>query len=282
MGMKKVAIMGLGLIGASIALAMRKRNLCSEISGFGRTKANLIRAKRKKIIDSFSLDPAAASMDSDIVILATPVGYFTDILSRIRGTLKRGAIVTDVGSVKGGIVDALESETPDGVFFVGAHPIAGSERSGIDFASADLFRDALCILTPTENTDTASLKTIESLWKKIGAKVMKFSPHEHDGIFSSVSHMPHVAAYALVSSVDEINPEYMSFAGQGFKDATRIALSSPEMWVDICRFNKDNIAHHLDVLIQNLNTVKRFLKKNDFESLGEYFSRAKKSRESLE
>jgi prephenate dehydrogenase len=186
-----------------------------------------------------------------------------------------------VGSVKGGIVDALESEIPDGVFFVGAHPIAGSERSGIDFASADLFRDALCILTPTENTDAASLKTIESLWKKMGAQVMKFSPREHDGIFSSVSHMPHVAAYALVSAVDEINPEYMSFAGQGFKDATRIALSSPEMWVDICRFNKDNIAHHLDVLIENLNTVKRFLKKNDYESLGEYFSRARKSRESL-
>lgn len=281
MPLKKVTIIGVGLIGASLALALREHDICSEITGTGRTEETLVRARELGIIDSYTLNRAEACRDADIVVFASPVGCFKDILSDIKDHLKGGAIVTDVGSVKGDLVLELEAEMPDGVFFVGTHPIAGSDRSGIDSATAALFKDALCIVTPTENTHIQSLEKIETIWTTIGAGVKRMSVGEHDRIFSSVSHLPHVTAYAVVKTVADINASYIHFSGQGFKDTTRIAKSSPEIWIDICKYNKGNILEHLDILIRNLDSIKKLLKDNDYEALEKYFLAARTLRKSI-
>ncbi|MGE5893672.1 MAG: prephenate dehydrogenase [bacterium] len=277
----KVTIIGVGLLGASIALALKKNRIASAVSGSGRTEENLRKARQRKIIDSYSLSHDEACRDADLVILATPVGSFKNILAMIKGSLKKGALITDVGSVKGRLVLELESETPPGALYVGAHPIAGSDRSGIDAASPDLFRNALCILTPTERTDAGALESIEELWRTFGSRVTRTSPQDHDRIFSAVSHMPHATAYSLVNAVHEINPSFIQFSGQGFRDTTRIALSSPEVWVDICRYNRENIVSHLDTLIRHLSTVREMMKREDFSSLEKYFESAREFRKAI-
>lgn len=277
----KVTIIGVGMIGASLALSMKKRGLAAEIVGVGRSEKNLRLALAREMIDSFTMDVQEACRDASLVVLATPVGAFLDIVSVIGTSLARGVIVTDVGSVKGALVTALEENMPEGVFFVGSHPIAGSDRSGCEFATSDLFEDALCVLTPTGHTDGSSLRTIESLWRTLGSRVTTLSPDEHDRIFSAVSHLPHVAAYALIRAVGEIGTECMRFSGQGLKDSTRIALSLPELWADICRYNGRNVADHLDILLRELEAVRILLRENRFEELKDYFERARELRESL-
>jgi len=279
---KRVTIIGVGLIGASLAMALKQKGLAREIIGFGRTEENLRKAVDRGIIDKYSLSLHEACGNSDLVVLATPAGRFRDILSNAKGHLAKGTIIMDVGSVKEGIVSKLEKETPEGTFFVGAHPIAGSDRSGIDPASAWLFENALCFITPTDKTDPDALNTISTLWTKVGCQVRNVSPHEHDLIFSSVSHLPHIAAYALVNTINDIDPGFLNFAGSGFKDSTRIAMSSTEIWIDICRLNRAHIIDHLDVLMRNLDAVRTLLDSEDYGSLADFFSKAKKSREGIE
>lgn len=279
---KRVTIIGVGLIGASLAMALRKAGLAGEIVGFGRSESNLRSARDRGIIDRYSLALDEACRDCNLLVLATPVGRFQVLLSQVKEHLAKGTIIMDVGSVKAGIVPDLEAETPDGSFFVGAHPIAGSDRSGIDPASAKLFEKALCFVTPTENTDENALKKITDLWTKIGARVKKVSPREHDMIFSSVSHLPHMAAYAMVNTVNDIDPSFLGFAGSGFRDSTRIAMSSADIWVDICRLNRSYIIEHLEVLIRNMDSLRSLLEAEDYGSLEDYFTRAKKSREGIE
>lgn len=277
----KVTILGVGLIGASFALAFKKKNLCNQITGYGRRESNLKKAKELKIIDSFELDAAKACPDSDLVMFALPVGTFIETAKKIKSSLKKGAIVTDVGSVKGKLVRDMEALMPEGVNFVGGHPIAGSNKTGIDSASADLFSGAKCIITPTEKTDKNALNIIAELWKSFGSTVSILRPDEHDKIYAAVSHLPHIIAYAIVNTVADVNSSYLEFAGQGFKDTTRIAASSPELWRDICLMNRENLLELVELFKKNLDSLSRYLKESDSKALEKEFNKARTLREDV-
>jgi prephenate dehydrogenase len=281
MHFEKVTILGVGLIGASFALALKKHRLCSEIAGYGRSEQNLRKAKDKKIIDSFEIDPAKACDGADLVVFATPVGSFTDVATTVGGTLKKNAIVTDVGSVKGKLVRDMEKLMPGDVFFVGGHPIAGSDRSGIDTAAAEIFEGAKCIITPTQNTDKGALEKVTALWKTFGSVIRLLDPDEHDRIYAAVSHLPHLIAYEIVNTVSDMNESYLAFSGQGFMDTTRIASSQPELWRDICILNKDNLLESIEIFRNNLERVSQYLRAYDSESLERDFKRARTLREGI-
>jgi prephenate dehydrogenase len=277
----KVTVLGVGLIGASFALAMRKHGLCCEIAGHGRKEDNLIRAKEKGIIDSFDLDPSKACAGADLVLFAVPVGSFVDLLAKIKGALNKNAIVSDAGSVKGRLVRDMEALMPEGVHFVGAHPIAGSDRSGIDTAGADLFKGAQCIITPTEKTDREVLARITALWETFGSVIKIMNPDEHDRIYAAVSHLPHLIAYEIMNTVADMDVSYLAFSGRGFKDTTRIASSAPELWRDICLLNKDFILESIELFKRNLDRASQYLKDSDAESLESDFRKARTLREGI-
>jgi prephenate dehydrogenase len=277
----KVTILGVGLIGASFALSIKKNRLCEEIIGFGRNRENLIRAKGRGIIDSFELNPADACRGSDLILFATPVGTFLDIAKKILPSLKKGAIVTDVGSVKGNLVYDIEKIMPEGIHYISVHPITGSERSGIESSHGELFIDAKCILTPTENSDAGTVKIVSDLWKSLGSNVITMDPKKHDRIYASVSHLPHLIAYALVNTAAEIDNSYLEFCGQGFKDTTRIASSSPEMWRDICLLNKENLIEMISIFQKNLDTLSQYLRASDSESVHRELKKARTLREGI-
>ena len=277
----KVTVLGVGLVGASFALAMKKRRLCGSITGFGRKEASLLRAKEKGIIDSFEADPGRACTDSDLVIFSLPVGSFADTAKRVAASLKEGAIVSDVGSVKGDLVYQMEKILSSRVSFVGAHPIAGGEKSGSETADADLFEGQKCIITPTGKTDVAARDAVSGLWRSLGAEVVTMSPGEHDRALGAVSHFPHIVAYEIVNTIDEIDDSYFRYCGRGLRDITRIASSSPELWRDICMLNRQNLVHFLDIFIGRLETVKAYLSGPDADSVEREFRRAKILRDGL-
>jgi len=277
----KVSIIGVGLIGASFALALREKGLCETICGYGRREENLKRAKERWIIDEYSLDAGKMCEDADLILLSTPVGVFKEIVQKITPFLKIETIVMDVGSVKGQLVYELESLMPERVHYIGAHPIAGSDKSGIDDARADLFNSARCIITPTENSDESAREKVISIWSAIGARVELMDPFRHDEIYAVVSHFPHIVAYAIVNTVGDINSGYIDYAGQGFKDTTRIALSSPELWRDIVIYNRENLLKLLEVFGKNIDDIKRLLKEADSEGIKELFTKAQELRRRL-
>lgn len=277
----RITILGVGLIGASFALALKKNRLCNEAIGYGRKEENLKRAQARSIIDAFELDPAKACTGSDLIVFATPVGSFIDIAKQIRSSLRSGVIVTDVGSVKGTLVRTMEELMPEGASFIGGHPIAGSDRSGIDSAEAEIFRGAKCIITPTEHSDKHALETVIAVWKNLGSLVTLISPNEHDRIYASVSHLPHFLAYVIMNTVADIDKSFLHFSGQGFMDTTRIASSSPELWRDICLLNKDNLLESLELFKKNLDRASRYLRAYDSASLEKDFEKARKLREDI-
>ncbi len=277
---KKITVLGIGLLGASFALAAKKRGLCGSVMGFGRKEENLLRAKERGIIDSFESDPVIACADSDLVLFALPVGSFTDIAKRIVASLKERVIVTDVGSVKAGLVYEME-RILSGVSFIGAHPIAGGEQSGIDTADADLFEGQRCIVTPTDKTDSEAMDKVMDIWRSLGSSVMTMSPEEHDKVLGAVSHLPHIVAYELMNAVDEISGSYLLYCGRGFKDITRIASSSPELWRDICMCNRENLVHFLNIFIGRLEEMKGSIAESDANSVELEFRRAKLLRDGL-
>ena len=278
---ERVAILGVGLIGASLALGLRAQSLAGKVVGYGRTEDNLKRALATGIIDSYFLDSRKAVEDADLVVLCTPVGTFRQLVLDIAPRLKRGAVVTDVGSVKGDLVYDMESLMPGVASYVGSHPITGSDRSGIDDARADLFEGALCIVTPTGKSSPETLRTVAALWEDLGSTVAMVDPHRHDEIYAAVSHLPHVAAYALVNTVEELCPGSVTYAGKGFRDATRIALSSAVLWADIALFNRDNIIRLSGQLRRNLADIEAHLESGDSEALREIFERARTIRMSI-
>ncbi len=277
----KITVLGVGLIGASFALGMKKNGLCSHVAGYGRNRANLENAKARGIIDSFGQDPAEACKDADLVFFATPVGSFLDLAGRSAAAYKKGAIVTDAGSVKGDLVFAMEKLMPEGVNYIGGHPIAGSDRSGIDSANAELFQNAMCIITATPNSDEGALKNVTGLWRTLGAKVITMDPARHDRIYASVSHLPHVIAYSLVNTVAGMDPSYLEFAGQGFRDMTRIAASSSELWRDVCMLNRENLIEMISVFRENLESLSRQLRASDSDSVEKEFRKARILRQGI-
>mgnify|MGYP001576295794 CR=1 FL=1 len=280
----KVTIIGVGLIGGSLARVLKDKGLAGEITGTGRSRETLELALRLGVIDRLGQGFARSVENAELVVLASPVGSFETVVREIASHLKKGAVLTDVGSVKGELVQKIEALLPDGVHYVPGHPIAGKEKFGVVEATASLFSGAKCILTPTKKTDPQALAAVRAVWEAAGAKVLVMDPDLHDKIFSAVSHMPHVAAFAMVSAVAELNTgteDYINFSGAGFKDFTRIAGSSPEIWRDICLMNRDNIVEMLDRYLFSLSRFKRELLAGDGKKLEKHLKLASDVRRGL-
>ena len=280
----RMIIVGVGLIGGSLAMASRRKGLVKEIIGVGRSTANLREAVRLKIIDSYTFDISEAVKGADLIVLSTPVGSFERLVKQMRHSLNKGAIITDAGSVKGGMVIRLERLLPKGTYFVGGHPIAGKEKSGVKAATDRLFEGTKCILTPTKKTDASALKKIKALWKSVGAEVVLMDPMLHDKALGAVSHLPHVAAYSIVNTAAEIKKDgnnFIAFSGGGFKDFTRIAASSPEMWRDIFLSNRENLVNMISLYQKNLEKLKRYIKDKDSKRLIKELEKAKAVRDRL-
>ncbi len=279
---RNITIVGVGLIGGSLALALKKSGYKGKITGVGRNRNNLVKAKERGIIDEFSTVHARGVQDADLVVIAASVGQFESIAKKIKSGLKQGAIVTDVGSVKSAVIKNVEPFMPEGVFFVASHPIAGKESSGIDGADGDLFNNARCIVTPGPRTDRKALNKIKSLWKAVGMKVVNMSPEEHDLVFATVSHMPHVVAYALVNSIIDADKKLLRFGGGGLRDFTRIALSPEQLWSDVCSQNGDDILKTLNRFHASLSKMIKLFEKSDWKGLEGEFRKAREARTLIE
>ena len=284
---QQMTIVGVGLIGGSLGMICKQQGLVKTIVGAGRRVKNLKRAVELKAIDRYVTDLAEAAAGSDLLVLATPVDTFEAVLRTCAPRLAPGAIVTDVGSVKGPLVERMEALAPAGIRVVGMHPIAGKEKTGVEAASPDLFRDALCILTPTSQTDPDALAKVRRLWEACGARIREMDPMLHDRVLGAVSHLPHVLAFAIVNTNATFQERFIpgldlqAFAGGGYKDTTRIAASSPEMWRDICLWNRDNLLNQIELYEARLNHVKAILKAGDGEGLVREFTLAKQRREKI-
>ena len=282
---KKVTIIGVGLIGGSLAKVLKAKGLAGRIVGSGRSRETLELALKLGVIDDMGHASLAAVEGADLVVIASPVGAFERIVAEIGPKLKKGAILTDVGSVKGELVKRIEAMLPSGVHYVPGHPIAGKEKHGVAEASETLFCGARCILTPTAKTDPQALEAVKAIWVAAGAKVVLMDAESHDHIFSAVSHLPHVAAFAMVSTVSEFNAgedSYLKFSGAGFRDFTRIAASSPEMWRDICLVNGKNIVEMIEYYQFALTRIKKAIKHQDGAKLEKLFQSASERRRGLE
>jgi prephenate dehydrogenase len=281
----KVTIIGVGLIGGSLAKVLKTSGLAGSIIGAGRGRETLELALKLGVIDRLDQVLSQAVENADLVVLASPVGAFEHIVREIVPGLKKGAILTDVGSVKGALVKRIEEMLPADVSYVPGHPIAGKEKHGVAEASATLFREARCILTPTTKTAPRALDAVKAFWSAAGANVVLMDADAHDHIFAAVSHLPHAAAFAMVNTVAEFSagPEnYMSFSGAGFRDFTRIAASSPEMWRDVCLLNGNNIIEMIEQYQVALNSIKKAIERQDADKLDTLFQAASGLRRGLE
>lgn len=284
---KHVAIIGVGLIGGSLGMILRRQGLADQVVGVGRRVENLKTAIALGAIDRYVADPTEGVRGADLVVLATPVDTYDRHLKEWAHCLAPGAIVSDVGSVKGTLVEQSEAAMPAGVHFVGAHPIAGKEKTGVAAGSDQLFKGARCILTPTTRTDSTALARVTQLWEQTGSIVLTMDPHLHDQILGAVSHLPHVAAFALMNTLADLRDQRLPsldlarHSGGGLRDTTRIAASSPEMWRDIFLWNRDNVASYIERYIQALEELKHVIKAGDAAGIEKALERAKTEREQL-
>ena len=281
---RRLAIIGLGLIGGSLALALRAQGAVGEVVGIGRGEANLRRGIELGVIDRYSLDPVAGVKDADLIFLATPVGTIAGIVGRIAPHLAPGAIITDGGSAKEEIVAACEPLMPNGTFFVGGHPIAGTEHSGVEAAFATLYKNRRCILTPTRLTDPAAMATVVKMWEMAGSEVVLMDAHKHDRVLAAISHLPHMVAYSLVNSVggyDRFNENILRYSAGGFRDFTRIASSDPAMWRDIALMNREAILEMMDFFAGSLADLRRLVATADSIGLESFFTRSKEQRDAI-
>ena len=277
----RLAVIGVGLIGGSFALALKQAGKVSHVVGVGRNRANLDLARERRIIDAIAPDAATAARDADVVLVAAPVAQFAAIFGALAATLKPGAVVTDAGSTKRDVVAAARAALGAKLGqFVPAHPIAGAEKSGAAAASAELFRERRVVLTPLKENAAAATSKVRSLWEACGARVTRLEPEEHDAVLAAVSHLPHLLAYALVHDVAErANAEQLfSYAAGGFRDFTRIASSHPEMWRDICLANRDRLLEELTRYGAQLGLVEKLLQAGDGDALEKLFAQARDAR----
>jgi prephenate dehydrogenase len=274
----KLAVIGVGLIGGSFALALKQARTVSHVVGVGRNAANLKLARERGIIDSIAPDPGAAARDADLVLVATPVAQFPSVFAALAETK---ALITDGGSTKRDVIAGARKALGKKIAqFVPAHPIAGAEKSGAEAASAELFRDRRVVVTPLRENRRGTLEQVESLWKACGARVARMDPEEHDAVLAAVSHLPHVLAYALVHGVAKRNnsEQLFSFAAGGFRDFTRIASSHPEMWRDICLANRDRLVQELKSYANELGSIRKLVEKGDGAALEKLFAGARSAR----
>jgi prephenate dehydrogenase len=279
---QKITIIGVGLLGGSIGLAAKKRRVAGEIAGFVRRAKNISDCEKFAATDFATTDLIAAVSNSDLIILCTPLAQMAAITKQFLPALKRGAIVTDVGSVKAGVVRELESLVQkSGAHFVGSHPMAGAEKTGVAAAHENLFENAVCVLTPTKKSNANAVRKLEQFWKSLGARVLKLDVAQHDLLVSRSSHLPHVVAATLASLV--LNPaspkQQAALCANGFRDTTRIASGSPEMWRDIALANRKNLSGSLDDFIADLHKFQRILKRSDAKVVSKFFATAKARRD---
>lgn len=278
----KLAIIGVGLIGGSLALALRRTGLVEQVVGTGRGKDNLERALAHGVIDAIADTPEQAVAGADVVVLAVPVGAMPAVFGRIAPALQDTVVLTDVGSTKQDVVAAARTLLGGHVQrFVPAHPIAGAETSGVTAAHADLFRGKDVILTPLPENDEAAIGKVRSMWQGCGAHVEHMSPEEHDRVFAAVSHLPHLAAFALMDELAsrDNSEQYFRHAGSGFRDFTRIAGSHAEMWRDIALANREAVVAELDAYIERLMRLRDLVAAGDGAALMEVLSRASHARQ---
>lgn len=280
----QAAIIGVGLIGGSLGMILRRKGLASRVIGVGRRIENLKTAVELGAIDRYVVDPKDGVKDADLVVLATPVDTYDRHLKEWASCLKPGTIVTDVGSIKGGLVEQSEQAMPADVHFVGGHPIAGKEKTGVAAGSEQLFAGARCILTPTKRTNQQALEQVRIMWQETGSIVLTMDPHLHDKILGAVSHLPHVAAFALMNALIDIRAQVppldlAGHSGGGLRDTTRIAASSPEMWRDIFLWNRDNLVAFIEAYERSLGELKRLIRTGDAAGIEKALERAKQERE---
>ena len=282
MHFRKITIIGVGLLGGSLGLAVRRRKLARLTAGFVRRTASLKDCERTGAVDFATTDLLAAVWDADLVILCTPLSQMRSRVREMLPALKRGAIVTDVGSVKASVVRELESLVAKaGAHFVGSHPMAGAEKTGVSSARADLFVNTVCVMTPTKKTNQAALKKTGQFWRAMGSRVLELKPEVHDVLVSRSSHLPHVIAATLASHVlHPAQPKHQAaLCANGFRDTTRIASGSPEMWRDIALANRKNLGRSLNAFIADLQKFRRLMKKEDAKAVTKFFEIAKKRRD---
>ncbi len=281
---QNITILGVGLIGGSLGAALKRIDFPGTLIGLGRRRSSLEIALDKGIVDNITLDFAEAIEPADIVVVCTPVELIPEMVKRACEHAKDGCVITDVGSVKRQIVEEVDRFLPENLHFVGAHPMAGSEKSGPAAADPDLFKNADCILTPTKKTTEESVQLVRSLWESVGANTSIMSPTEHDFLIAAASHLPHLVACVLTETVNEFSNnkgKALDFTATGFKDTTRIASGSPEIWKNIFLQNGDMLIPIIDKFVENIEEFGRLLVNKDEESIQRALKRAKAIRDIL-
>jgi prephenate dehydrogenase len=279
---RKITVAGVGLLGGSLGLAIRQRQLAEHVEGYVRRPASLSQCEQLGLVHHATLDPAEAVAGADLIILSTPLARMRELLEPMLQGLERGAIVTDVGSVKGPLVRELGPlVAAAGGHFVGSHPMAGAEKMGAAAARADLFDRAVCIVTPGPDTPAGPLERVESFWRELGACPLRLSPELHDELVARCSHLPHLAAATLATLVldPRLPREQPTLCASGFRDTTRVASGSPEMWRDIALANRENLARILGDFTAALESLRQAIARGDGPALDEFLSTAKQRRD---
>ncbi len=281
----KIALIGIGLIGSSLARVIKREGLAGHIVISTRSESTLERAKELGLGDSHTLDSAEAVKDADLVIVSVPVGSSGAIAKQIAGSLKPGAIVTDVGSTKGSVIAQMQPELPANVHFIPGHPLAGTEYSGPDAGFAELFANRWCILTPLEGTDPAAVDRLTKFWQACGSRLDTMDPLHHDRVLAIVSHLPHLIAYNIVGTASDLeevtNSEVIKYSASGFRDFTRLAASDPTMWRDVCLHNKEAILEMLARFSEDLASLQRSVRWGDGDALFDLFTRTRAVRRGI-
>lgn len=278
----KITIVGLGLLGGSLGLAIKRRRLAGRVEGYARRAATVDECRKRRVVDRATLDLHSAVADADLVILCTPLAQMRALVKEMLPSLKRGAIVTDVGSVKASVVKDVETLlVRAGAHFVGSHPMAGGEKSGVSAARADLFVNAVCVVTPTRKSPVAAMSKVEDFWESVGARLISLSPEQHDALVARSSHLPHTIAATLAAGV--LDPKHpfpqARLCATGFRDTTRIASGSPEMWRDIALANRRHLGCVLDGFVADLRKFQSALRRGDASAVEEFFATAKRRRD---
>ena len=282
---EKVCIVGLGLIGGSIGLAIKRSNISNQITGYARSNSTLERAIELGLVDSVKDNLKDAVNNSDLVILATPLSTFRELVEEMSPFLKKGCIITDTGSAKLTVIEDLKDILPNGVEFIPGHPIAGTEESGPDAGFAELFDNRWCILTPTEDNSSNAVDLVKGFWESIGSKVEIMDPMHHDKVLAITSHIPHLIAFNIVGTANNLanvtEKEVVKYSAGGFRDFTRIAASDPKMWSDIFTYNSDAVLEMLDLFSNDLAKLKAAVIKKDSDLLFSNFEKTREVRKNI-
>lgn len=282
---ERIALIGIGLIGSSLARVIRREGLARHIAIATRSRSTLARAEELGLGDSYTTDAQEAVRDADLVIVSVPVGSSGEVAAEIAPALKKGAILTDVGSTKASVIAQMQPHVPEGVHFIPGHPLAGTEKSGPDAGFADLFDNRWCIFTPLQGTDPEALEKLSEFWRRCGSNIDTMDPQHHDMTLAIVSHLPHIIAYNIVGTADDLEAvtktEVIKYSASGFRDFTRLAASDPTMWRDVCLHNKDAILEMLARFSEDLASLQRAIRWGDGEKLFDLFTRTRAIRRSI-